>query len=142
VSDENKPVICPWCGRAMFRTPCKQGLRWIEETKEWVHEGEINFTCICGAQTPIKENTPTAIKAAMDTHRPPNRPLTREQVAEMPALSGVWVYEDNENILLETAETAIIDYEEGISTGCIYFSAPPTPADIEAARKEEAHDKA
>jgi len=62
MSEERKPVICPWCGEKMqqYNTPWKN-----------------RYQCECGAESPTAETPEYAYIVA--TSRPQNRPLTRDE---------------------------------------------------------------
>lgn len=65
--------------------------------------------------------------------RPENLPLTREQIAEMPDLAAVWEVSESGSLRIDFAGLM----KSFARDDAAYFSAPPTPADIEAARKEQ-----
>jgi hypothetical protein len=132
---EERKVICP-CGKEMmlmgdngthgpaFKVyPAPQNAKWF------------NYICECGWSSPTAEGRTAAYAAAMK--RPPNLPLTREQLRTMPEHTPVFIAAENW-ILLESSESALLDYDAGSATGCMYFATLPSPADIEAARKERA----
>lgn len=133
MSNEHKPVICPWCGLEMFRNPHLPYSTWNKEKGEWEFEGQVNYACVCGAQSPIKESTKEAIEEA--TRRPPNRPLTLPELFDLDGnMDAVWVVDSGCGTVVMSAEEAC-EWASDADT-VLFFVRKPTPADIEAARKE------
>ena len=99
-----------------------------------------HYYCDCGWTAPDDGTGKTkqeAIEAAYlaATRTKPNKPLTREQVEAMPDLAAVWeVKHYDDSVWLRTAKYMVS--ERPWATKSLYYSAPPAPADIEAARKE------
>lgn len=130
MSDERKPVICPWCGWEM-----------VAREGQDIFHGKYNaYVCEgCEAVSPIAYSEDAAYAAATAT--PPNRPLTREQVESMPDLAAVWnvsikrVERGGDGIGVQTARVVkrYLD-KQWVWEDEIMFAAPPTPADIAAAR--------
>lgn len=124
MSEERKPVICPWCGWEM-----------VAREGQDIFHGKYNaYVCEgCEAVSPIAYSEDAAYAAA--TRHPPNRPLTREQVEKLDDLDAVWVVRgrgDAYTIMVVEA----MRLEHVYTNGEVMFGHRPTPADIEAARKE------
>ena len=135
---EERKVVCPWCGEKMVRNPHLPFSRWNKTTQDWEHEGQVNFACVCGAQSPIRTSTREAIAAAYATATPPNRPLTREQVEAMDDLDAVWCcYQDGAPRM--NAYQTTVRWAKTYGSLCerpyMTFRRLPTPADIAAARE-------
>lgn len=136
MSDERKPVMCPWCGGEMVRSAIIARARGCYKA---------TYRCKkCKISAPFGETKSTWREAEDDaylaaTHRPPNRPMTREQVEEMPDLAAVW---SHGTLLcqLHAAKDVRRFIQRGWTDGEMFFAAHPTPADIEAARKERANE--
>lgn len=139
-NDERKPVICRYCHKVMWRA----GRKYRTGYKHF-------YACDCGASSPPEVAEETAYAAA--TRTPPNRPLTREQAirSDLP----VWVeyidYPDEsrlafvcsgeeENTLFMTSKGSAAFNEDYNAETMLFFSEPPTLADIEAARAEKGAD--
>ena len=111
-------VLCPWCGEEMT-------LIWdIEDSVHW-------FNCnFCGAHSP-----------RFATRRPPNKPLTEEQLNARDDLDAVWeVYvlkNGATNVFLIPARTVKGCYVITNMGDIFLFGARPSLADIEAARAEK-----
>lgn len=109
------------------------------------------YQCDCGWTSPKRygETESAAIEAAYAaaTRRPPNRPLTRKQVMKLDDLDAVWILHDASEY---TVGMNLIEQQPGDSAKDLIrifarekckqtfavFACKPTPADIEAARKE------
>jgi hypothetical protein len=144
---DNK-VMCPWCGSEMRLPPTgceideKSGMRQARYCC-------INIWCKAGAPLGAWETTESAaIQAAYlaATRRPPNLPLTKEQIMAMQDDAAVWgvsVLRDNEGPDRITVASAaelkelLSDYPYTAFLEGIYFAALPSSADIEAGRKEK-----
>ena len=112
-------------------------------------EYAVYYRCDCGWESPKcithhENGLDGARKEAyrLATLRPPNLPLTREQVEAMPDLAAVWVFvEERYKPTIITAEHAMLRYQGDtvlpFHSDAMLFAAPPTPADIEAARNAE-----
>jgi len=125
MSDERKPVICPWCGWEM-----------VAREGQDIFHGKYNaYVCEgCESVSPIAYSEDSAYTAA--TRTPPNRPLTEEQIYESDDKDAIWAYENG--VLYEPISAAktweLLSCENYKDT--MFFACKPTPADIEAARKE------
>ena len=120
MSEERKPVICPWCGYEMSLMSVSD-----EPYERW-------YKCYnCEARSPIALTDEAAYAAA--TRRPPNRPLTLPELFDLEDDDAAWVVAENGKIYAMGAECA---QEWAGEEHCLFFAVKPTPADIEAARKE------
>lgn len=107
------------------------------------------YECECGWCAPliVGDTADEAIEVAYlaATPTPPNRPMTREQVEAMDDLDAVWIahycvtpemFEQTPTIMLareiKRAECKMLGF-------AWLYAKRPTPADIEAARKEHGH---
>ena len=123
MSDERKPVVCPWCGCDMV-------------AREWqdIFHGKYNvYVCDgCEATSPIAYSEDTAYLAA--TRTPPNKPLTLPELFDLADDDAAWVVTENGKIWAMGAECA---QEWASEERCLFFASKPTNADIAAARKEQ-----
>lgn len=122
MADERK-VICPWCGWDM-----------VAREGQDIFHGKYNvYVCDgCEATSPIAYSEDAAYAAA--TQRPPNLPMTREQVEVMPDNAAVWYVTDSCTLVL-IERACIVRGFWSIYENDMLFASMPTPADIEAARK-------
>ena len=139
MSDERKPVMCPWCKLS----GCNVVMAKQRESVGMTTGEDYYFCPECHSHSPhIATSDGNWDKASNDcylaaTRTPPNLPLTQEQVEEMPRNAAIWeVTPSNGLVGLEFA--GII--KSFVRSDSLYFAAPPTPADIAAARKENNHD--
>ena len=139
MSDERKPVICPWCGWEM-----------VAREGQDIFHGKYNaYVCDgCEAVSPIAYSEDAAYVAA--TRTPPNRPLTHEQVLAMDPYDAVWMISVNPAPIpmrsvraAEWVQRQLTDRSGGEwMDRKLLFADKPAPADIEAARKEANHERA
>jgi len=91
--------------------------------------------CECGAESPTVGVREDALLAA--NRRPPNPPLTKEQIMGMPGDDAVWWVWFNK---LGEHRTTVLSANNSLTNILdrgpvpLMFAAKPTPADIEAAR--------
>lgn len=139
MSEESKRVVCLHCGNHMTLEP-------LDEAGHFAATGVDQhwYECyICGSRTPIADSEAAAYAAA--TQRPPNLPLTREQVEAMDDLDAVWeVFAfwnlfKRVDILIITGDTAKKDYTITSLGDILMFSRRPTNDDISAALPNEAY---
>ena len=79
---------------------------------------------------------------AAATKRPPNMPLTREQVMALDDLDAVWIFnpwETDPECVVVMGEALFLKETKDIAPvwKCILFARNPTHADIEAARSTQ-----
>lgn len=125
---------CRHCGQEILSSQL--------ETRYDMNGGKVScrLRCGCGASTPWGEyckDREKAIEAAFlaATSAKPNPPLNREQVMEMRDLDAVWIV-NAEHIGIKPAAWLKSDIFADIwAEKKLYFAAPPSTADIEAARK-------
>ena len=123
MSDERKRVLCPWCGWEMV----------AREGQDIFHGKYSAYVCEgCEAVSPISYSEDSAYVAA--TRTPPNPPLTLEGMAELDESDAVWVVAKDGTVCVVNGLDAL-EYA-GYEYDALYFAANPSPADIEAARKE------
>ena len=132
MSDERKPVMCPWCGGEMQMTMKPM---WDSDSVR------CQMICgRCGAASPKrhggKDDQQSLIEAAYAaaTATPPNLPLTLPALFELEADDAAWVVSENGRIWAMGAECA---QEWASEERCLFFASKPTNADIAAARKEQ-----
>lgn len=120
----NEKVLCPWCGEEM---ECHNNL------------SSIRYHCFhCGAVAPFGEmkTHESAYQAAM--RRPPNKPMTKEQLYALPNDAAIWVCY-NDGVRREGAFPTSASWGKFYPDLCcdngMAFSSLPTNADIEAARR-------
>jgi hypothetical protein len=125
MSDERKPVICPWCGWEMV----------AREGQDIFHRKYNAYVCEgCEAVSPIAYSEDAAYTAA--TRTPPNRPLTLPELFDLDGnMDAVWVVDSGCGTIVMGAEEAC-EWASDADT-VLFFVRKPTPADIEAARKED-----
>jgi hypothetical protein len=132
---------CKYCGSEMVKQ-MQSRFNQMMGTKEY----HGHYACqMCGSSAPESEYL-TDLSAAEEsayaaaTRTPPNRPLTRAQVAEKDGYDAVWRVNKMSGYLYrpmsakdvrDLIECESVNYCENLW----YFAAKPTPADIEAARK-------
>lgn len=124
MSEERKPVVCPWCGWDMV----------AREAQDIFH-GKYNvYVCeACEAVSPIAYSDKAAYAAATAT--PPNLPLTREQVEAMDEWDAVWETYGHEISGVAPAKTYRYDLDAyHLFATVMLFARKPTPDDISAAR--------
>ena len=140
MSEERNPVICPWCGEEMvFRV----NYHGQDEDEDLGRRCLGTHACEqCGANSPQIDTWECSVE--MDayraaTQRPSNLPLTKAQVEGMSGLDAVWIV-NTSHIGIKSAawlQQELRDvFADVWSAKKLFFAAPPTPADIEAARKE------
>ena len=126
MSDERKPVICP-CGEEMILC-CDQA-----DCGNYYAQ----YDCDCGWSSPQCERRTEqeAIEAAYEaaTRKPPNRPLTLPELFDLGDDDVVWTVFENGRIWAMGARGAQAWLTD---EHYLLFARKPTPADIEAARKE------
>lgn len=126
VTDERKPVICPWCGWDMV----------LREGQDIFHGKYNAYVCeSCEAVSPLAHSPDAAYLAATATL--PNLPLTLAELFTLDDTDAVWIVSGNGKIMAMGAECA---QEWASEERCWFFSAKPTPADIESAREERTND--
>ena len=138
--DERKPVICPWCKlRGEHSVMTKQRL-----SQGMTFGIDFYFCPKCEARSPhihtIDGNWDAAEEAAYAaaTRTPPNRPLTEEQIMQCAVNVPLFcIYaKDQECRCVVFASDIQVEYKYRAEMGQMFFRDFPTPADIEAARKE------
>lgn len=79
--------------------------------------------------------------------KPKNLPLTKDQIGKMPRLAAVWVYFSKKyDPMVTSAQDALIGFADDTMCkhpiGSLFFAAPPTESDIDAAftAKGEIHE--
>ena len=123
MADERK-VICPWCGWDM-----------VAREGQDIFHGKYNvYVCDgCEETSPIAYSEDAAYAAA--TRTPPNRPLTLPELFDLDGVAdAVWVVDSKSGTRVMSAEEAC-EWASDADT-VLFFVRKPTPADIEAARKE------
>lgn len=132
VTDERKPVICPWCGGQMD----------LEVSVGYSGDDDYGLECLghyvckCGACTPTAHHYESCIADETylaATATPPNLPLTLAELFTLDDTDAVWIVSGNGKIMAMGAECA---QEWASEEHCLFFARKPTPEDIEAARKE------
>lgn len=136
MTDERNPVLCPWCGFEMAA--------YTISIQGYSGEKTCFYECAqCCARSPIAITNKDAYAAA--TRRPPNRPMTREQIENsgLQDNDAVWIMSrTNENAALHLIDGCSLKqlmWECRISADTntwVWLRRKPTPEDIEAARKE------
>ena len=125
MSEERKPVMCPWCGWEMV----------AREGQDIFHGKYSAYVCEgCEAVSPIAYSGDAAYAAATAT--PPNRPLTLAEIKNRDDFDAIWWVRKNDN---QTFVFAVYEFKgmtSEFSAERWAFAAKPTSADIEAARKE------
>lgn len=123
MSDERKPVICPWCGWEM-----------VARGGQDIFHGKYNvYVCDgCEATSPIAYSEEAAYLSA--TRTPPNLPLTLPELFDLEDDDAAWVVAENGKIYAMGAECA---QEWAIEEHCLFFARKPTPEDIEKAKEGE-----
>lgn len=90
MSDEKRPVICPWCGAEMQP---KKELYGVESYGLNENDATYWYECDnwkCGTHSPLRETAEEAYKAAVALREEKNRVLTLE---ELQAYTGYAWYE-------------------------------------------------
>lgn len=90
MSDEKRPVICPWCGALMQP---KKELYGVESYGFNENDATYWYECNnwkCGTHSPLRETAEEAYKAAVALREGKNRVLTLE---ELQAYTGYAWYE-------------------------------------------------
>lgn len=90
--------------------------------------------CGCNAMSPPKETEEDACAAA--TRRPPNLPLTKEQIMGMPDDDALWLIGQRCGSVTVYSAGEIKREIKYYTDVAFAFSAKPAPDDIEAARKK------
>lgn len=128
MSEEHAPITCRYCG-----SPIE--VRFIAPLNAWypihVHGSKA---CQVSMFKPYQGEA-EALEAM--NHRPENPSLTLEQITVRDELDAVWVvFLSTNGIYLMTAHTVKQNYcQWDVFTRRLFFSAPPTPADIAAAKE-------
>ena len=127
MSEERKPVVCPWCGFEMAA--------YTISIQGYSGEKTCFYECAqCCARSPIAITNKDAYAAA--TRRPPNRPLTLAEIKNRDDFDAIWWVRKNDN---QTFVFAVYEFKgmtSEFSAERWAFAAKPTPEDIEAARNE------
>jgi len=122
MSDERKPVICPWCGWEMV----------AREGQDIFHGKYSAYVCdVCEAVSPIAYSEDAAYAAANAT--PPNRPMDYKTIYNLTDREPVWRVDKDDDVIVLGGYNAWRKYD---AVRYLYFAANPSPADIDAARKE------
>ena len=90
------------------------------------------YRCECGWTSPPEMSEESAYLAA--TRTPPNRPLTLKDMTEYDESDAVWVVSRDGHVAVVNGLDAL-EYA-GYEYDALFFARKPSPADIEAARKE------
>lgn len=129
MSEEHKPVMCR-CGEEMHFVTIEREASCGEAP--WFGY----YTCDCGWMAPSREgDTPEDCERnayAAATRRPPNRPLDYKTIYNMTDREPVWRVDKDDDVIVLGGYNAWRKYD---AVRYLYFSANPSPADIEAARK-------
>ncbi len=134
---KNNKVLCR-CGQAMTELILFQPGA-VDENYRWC----VDYRCACGWHSPLRygkaeeEARKLAYEAA--TRRPPNKPLTEEQIMEMINDEAIWSCgRDSEgyDIYVHDAWDTRAHLKNADFEDYLFFAAKPTEADIEAARKD------
>ncbi len=141
MADERKPVTCPQ-GHEMKLAVEHRQYAWTRPSlpPHWF----AHYYCDCGWIAPddgggdTKQEAINAAYAAA-TRRPPNKPLTREQIYKMHDLDAIWIVypdeKDREPCVMPVIFLTSGGMRDEQLKHCIIFASNPTPADIEEARK-------
>ena len=125
---DGRKVICPWCGFEMAA--------YTISIQGYSGEKTCFYECAqCCARSPMAVTNRDAYNAA--TRRPPNLPLTREQVEALePKMTPIWYATINLGLLgMIEAYVAQSDPVYWMHDGMLLFARKPNPADIAAARE-------
>lgn len=122
--DERKPVICPWCGFEMAA--------YTISIQGYSGEKKCFYECAqCCARSPMAVTNRDAYAAA--TRTPPNRPMDYKTIYNLTDREPVWRVDKDDDVIVLGGYNAWRKYD---AVRYLYFAANPSPADIEAARKE------
>jgi hypothetical protein len=138
MTEERKPVVCR-CGQPMQ----------MHEKRRRLKDGRIRYAvfyrCADGWESPkAVTHHPNGLEGArkeallLATRRPPNLPLTKEQIMGMDDGNAVWYVPKDEREKTDSPLDCAGAIKELIDVYCeeaYLFAAKPTPADIDAARK-------
>lgn len=137
--DEHK-VICP-CGEAMNEIIIKSTSAVDEK-----YRFSSQYRCVCGWSAPIRygktESEAHEAAYAAATRRPPNKPLNREQIRRLSPDDAIWTYQLHGDLVWVLSARYVQNY----ILPClgwesdIMFASKPSPADIDAARKDRKNE--
>lgn len=136
MSEERKPVICPWCKNKGI-----ESLMTKQRDSVGMELGDDYYYCpLCDSHSPhihtVGGEWDIADKEcyAAANRTPPNLPLTFDGMAALDESDAVWVVSKDGAVCVVNGLDA---YEyAGYEYDALFFARKPTPADIEAARKE------
>lgn len=128
-----KKVMCPWCGGEIAILPYPDGGFYLAHAPNRECPIELDDWGLMLGKT-VYETEDAAYAAA--TRRPPNKPLTEEQLLQLDDLDAVWVL-GAMGLFVGSGHYAKWYPAQGdIKKGVLVFSAQPTSADIESARNQ------
>lgn len=140
MSDERKPVMCPWCKLS----GCNVVMAKQRESVGMTTGEDYYFCPECHSHSPhIATSDGNWDKASNDcylaaTRTPPNKPMTFDGMVALDEADAVWVVSKDGAVCVVNGLDAL-EYA-GYEYDALYFARKPTPEDIEAARKKNNHD--
>ena len=136
MSEERKPVMCPWCKLS----GCNVVMAKQRESVGMTTGEDYYFCPECHSHSPhIATSDGNWDKASNDcylaaTRTQPNKPMTLPELFDLADDDAAWVVSENGKIWAMGAECA---QEWASEERCLFFARKPTNADIAAARKEQ-----